>query len=72
VRQSVATRRSDPVASSCEGTARARSSVYGPGSRRDGIIRSTTPWKVDTWVYDTEGKIVRRRVTAAYYVGTRS
>ena len=48
-----------------------RSTVYGPGSRRDGIIRSTTPWRVDTWVNGTDGTIVRRRVTAAYYVGTR-
>ena len=48
-----------------------RSSVYGPESRRDGIIRSTTPWKVDTWVNGTEDRIVRRNVTAAYYVGTR-
>jgi hypothetical protein len=50
---------------SCTG----RGGVYGPGTSRDGIVRSHQPWTVRLWRTGSDD-VVGRSVATDYYVGT--
>ena len=47
----------------------AHGSVYGPASG-DGIDRAHPVWTVHEWLSGTKDRLVRHRVSTAYFVGT--